>query len=177
MKKEIRNRIFEILKQISESKEHNGLLIVYSDIINVLSRGACPLGQKQKDFREYNEIGHIKDEDIIEKLKKIGNDGAVLIGKNGYIYSPAVYLNVSLYSIDQEKIEPEFCARHIAALATSSTTKASVYTLSEETGKVREFINGKIKRKYPELKQEEILEIIKKDLKDDKQMKKTPDEN
>ncbi len=163
-KTEIRNKIFEMLKEISESKNHNGLLVVYSDLPNVLARGAYPLGKK-KEFKDFNEIAYISSENAREILKKVGEDGAVLIDKKGYIYSPPVYLNVSLFSIDKEEIEPEFCARHIAALATSSTTKASVYTLSEETGKVREFIKGKIKRKYPTKEQEEIIEVIKKDLK------------
>ena len=163
-KVEIRNKIFEMLKEISESKSHSGLLIIYSDLLNVLRRGAYPLGEK-KEFKEFDEIAHINSKNAREILKKIGEDGAILIDKKGYIYSPAVYLNVNLFSIDEEKIEPDFGARHIAALATSSTTKASVYTLSEETGKVREFIKGKIKRRYPTKQQEKIIEIIKKDLK------------
>lgn len=166
MKREIENRIFEILKEISQSKDHNGLLIVFSDILNVLARGAHPLGKKWRDFKEFNEIGNINNEDATEILKKVGEDGAVLINEKGYIFSPAVYLNVNIFSIDENLIEPEFCARHIAALATSSATDASVYTLSEETGKIREFINGKIKRKHPSEEQEKILEVIKKDLKE-----------
>lgn len=170
-KSEIQEKIFEILKQISESKEHTGLLIVFSDLTGVLARGAHPLGKRCNDFKEFNNVWNINNENVeetIRLLKKIGADGAILIDDEGSIYSPAVYLNVNIFSVDENLIEPEFCARHIAALATSSTTEALVYALSEETGKIREFIKGEVKRKHPSGEQEKILEIIKQDLREHK---------
>jgi len=164
LKSQIKDRIFEILKEISESKNHNGLLVVFSDINQVLARGAHPIGINPKNSKDFEEAVHISDENITSIIKKIGDDGAILINKKGFIYSPSAYLNVNLFSVDKQEIDPEFCARHIAALATSASTKATVYTLSEETGKVREFIKGKIKRRYPEKEQEEILKIIEKDI-------------
>lgn len=166
-KKHICNRIFDLLKQIRE-EEHHGLLIVFSDLKNVLARGAYPIGVDKELFQGFEEICSIKDDNAKENLKKIGEDGAILINKKGIVYSPSTYLNVNLFSVKEEKIEPEFCARHISALATSSSTKSYVYTLSEETNKVREFVKGKIKRKHPEKEQEEILEVIKKDIKEEK---------
>ncbi len=164
MKKEIRNKIFDILTEISESQSHSGLLVVFSDLNNVLAKGALPIGIRQKNFKDFNETVHIRDENAKRLLKKVGVDGAVLIDDKGFIYSPSVYLNINVLGVDENQIEPEFAARHIAALATSSSTKATVYTLSEETGKVREFIKGKIKRRYPDENQEKVLEIIQKDI-------------
>ena len=174
MKKKIRNRIFELLKEIRKNMRceknicHTGLLIVYSDISSVLARGAYPIKKTiyENSEKDFDIIGTINDEKAGEKLKIVGEDGAVLIDKEGNIHSPSVYLNVNLFSVDPEVIEDDFCARHIAALATSASTKSYVFTLSEETGKVREFVSGKIYREYPELEKEEkeIAKEIEKEL-------------
>ncbi len=166
-KKRIREKIFELLKQVSGGK-HKGLLIVFSDLKNVLARGAAPLGIQGRTLKAFSDVCNIEEDNAEKILKKVGDDGAILIDKKGTIYSPAVYLNVNLFSIDEEEIEPEFCARHISALATSASTKSYVFTLSEETNKIREFYKGKTKRKYPGKEQEKILKTIKKDLKNEK---------
>jgi DNA integrity scanning protein DisA with diadenylate cyclase activity len=170
-KSQIKNRIFELLKEMGKSKDHSGLLIVFSDINNVLAKGAVPLGIRKRTLREFDEVCHIADEKATKMLRKIGYDGAVLIDKKGFIYSPSVYLNVNVFSINEDLIEPEFAARHIAALITTTTTKAVVYTLSEETDKVREFIKGKVKRHFPnerfDISPEKIKEqLIKKRIKE-----------
>ncbi len=164
-KRKIRKKIFNILKEISESESHNGLLVVFSDLPNIFAKGAHPLGQ-QENLNEFDILGNINEnqEKIKKTLKKIGADGAVLICNQGNIYSPSVYLNVNLFNVERKKIEAEFCARHISALATSATTKSYVYTLSEETGKVREFIKGKIRKKYPKEKRKSILRAIERNL-------------
>jgi len=167
-KAQIRKKIFELLKEISTNHKHHGLLIVYSDLNNVISRGTLPIGITIKTFKDFDAIGNINSNAVITLLKTIGKDGAILIDKKGTIYSPSVYLNVSLASVNQEEVDPEFCARHIAALATSGATKSFVFTLSEETNKVREFHKGKIQNEYPEKIQSAILKIIKKDLKESK---------
>lgn len=176
MKEKIRERMFEILKEIRADikcdKFHcpTGLLIVYSDTSNVLARGAYPIKKtiySEGSEKSFEVVGHMNDDNAKEKLKIIGEDGAVLVDEEGSIYSPSVYLNVNLFSVDPNSIEDDFCARHIAALATSVATKAHVFTLSEETGKVREFVEGKAERQYPpkpSKEETELVEIIEKDL-------------
>ncbi|MEK6820291.1 MAG: diadenylate cyclase [Nanoarchaeota archaeon] len=164
MKSRIRNRIFELLKELSESQSHSGLLIVFSDLTNVLAKGALPIGVKSKTFKDFDEVGHIYNEEAAKILKKVGIDGAVMVDEEGKIYSPSVYLNVNVLGIDKSQLETEFAARHIAALAISTSTDASVYALSEETSTVREFIGGKVRRRHPSKREEKVLEIIKKDL-------------
>ena len=151
MKSLVRKKIFEILKEIRNMK-HNGLLIVFSDLNKIIAKGAIPIGQKELNFRK---VCHISSQKLPIILTEVGEDGAVLIDDKGYVYSPSVYLNVSVFNIDKDQIHPEFCARHISALSTSSATNAYVYTLSEETNKIREFKKGKIKRQFPELDDEE----------------------
>ena len=170
-----RERIFELLKEIRENHYCNapfGLLIVFSDIHNVLARGAFPIAKTSMNKvnkvslkeKYFESICNINSDKAIEALKKIGEDGAVLIDKRGMIYSPSAYLNVNLASIDEENIDPEFCARHIAALATSASTRSTVYTLSEETGRIREFISGKINKEFPDKELHALLEKINDDI-------------
>ena len=141
-KQNLGTRIFKLLREISESNSNTGLLIVFSDIYNVLKEGAYPNEGFEEKVHIYNKRGS-------EILKEVGgSDGAVLINERGIILSPSVYLNVNIFSIDKKEIKKEYTARHIAALATSASTKALVYTLSEETGKVREFAGGRVRREY-----------------------------
>ncbi len=169
MKRKIKKRIFEVLKQIREDiKCENcpfGVLVVFSDLANVFGRGAIPIGVKPTEFEDtFNVAGNIFDENAFKIIRKVGDDGAVLVDDGGNILAPAVYLNVNLFSVDKEEIDAEFCARHIAALATSSATKANVYTLSEETAKVREFIRGKLRKQHPEPDSEKLLEKVQEDI-------------
>jgi len=153
MKRKIKKRIIELLLNISIKGDHHGLLIVFSDLNTIIKKGIIPLGTDEPDLKNFEARCNIFSEQARKQIKIIGDDGAVLIDKSGTIYSPSVYLNVNAL------------IRHIAALATSTSTKAHVYTLSEETGIIREFYKGKIRKEFPNKEHQKILSIIKKDLK------------
>jgi len=165
MKRKIKKRIIELLLNISIKGDHHGLLIVFSDLNTIIKKGIIPLGTDEPDLKNFEARCNIFSEQARKQIKIIGDDGAVLIDKSGTIYSPSVYLNVNALIVDKDQISPEFAARHIAALATSTSTKAHVYTLSEETGIIREFYKGKIRKEFPNKEHQKILSIIKKDLK------------
>ena len=167
-KTKIKNRIFELLKEVRH-EDHHGLLLVYSDMANILAKGAHPIGSKKKEFSEVCDIFSKKAEKLVKNFQE---DGAILVNKRGIMHLPPVYLNVNILNVDEKQIDPEFGSRHIAALACSSATKASVFVVSEETRKVREFLNGKVKRVFPEKEEYDIpqekveAQLIKQSLKD-----------
>jgi hypothetical protein len=167
-KTKIKKRIFELLKKIRHS-HHHGIILTYSDMSNILAKGAYPIGSKKKDFEEVCDIFSPKAEKI---LKNFQEDGAILIDKRGIMHLPPAYLNVNILSVDEKQIDPEFGSRHIAALACSSSTKACVFVVSEETRKVREFVKGQVRKIFPEkegydIPQEKVAaELIRETLKD-----------
>ncbi len=151
-----KDTIFELLKTVRRGREKRGLLIAYNDFEGVFKMGSFPRGTRRdrkageiiKEFMQ-GSVCSIYSSGAKKEIKRIGKDGAVLIDNLGFIYEPSVYLNVDAERIDKSKIKPDYFARHIAALGTSILTNATTFALSEDTGIIREFYNGIVKRQYP----------------------------
>lgn len=149
-----RDRIFELLKEIKlkrEQEEKKGILVAFGDLKSILEMGVHPLG-KRLGNKKVEEILHkvcmIDSPEAQRELERIGRDGAILIDNFGFVYEPSVYLNIDIEAIDKSKIKPDYGARHIAALATSVLTNAIAFTLSEESGVIREFHEGEVKKQH-----------------------------
>jgi len=149
---EHRDKIFDLLKEIKREKKI-GILVAFGDMDSILRMGIYPIGKRLRD-RKIEEIlkkvCSIYSEEAKKEFERIGKDGAILVDSHGFVYEPSVYLNVDIEAIDDKnKIKPDYCARHIAALVTSVLTSATAFTLSEDTGIIREFHSGVVKRQYP----------------------------
>jgi len=147
-----KDRIFDLLKEIKREKKI-GILVAFGDINSILRMGIYPIGKRLGD-RKVEEILKkvctIHSEEAKREFERIGKEGAILVDNSGFVYEPSFYLNVDIDAIDDKnKIKPDYCARHIAALVTSVLTNATAFTLSESTGIIREFHNGVVKRQCP----------------------------
>ncbi|MCY3679944.1 MAG: diadenylate cyclase [Gemmatimonadetes bacterium] len=94
-------------------------------------------------FRGYSDKEkNICNPDIHEGVKEVSlMDGAFIIREDGVILSGGRYISASVRGLTLPK---ELGARHVAAAAITKTTRAIALAISESTGTVRVFKQGKI---------------------------------
>lgn len=94
-------------------------------------------------FRGYSEDErNVMDPRLTETVKELATiDGAFVIRGDGIIQSAGTYLKPALAG---EKLPPGLGARHAAAGSLSASTNAIILTVSESTGTVRVFMDGRI---------------------------------
>jgi diadenylate cyclase len=94
-------------------------------------------------FKGYNEKErNILDGDITETIKEFSTlDGAFIIDRSGILISAGTYLNPSALP---ESLPRGLGTRHHAAAGITSSTSSLAITISESTGNVTVFHNGKI---------------------------------
>jgi len=88
---------------------------------------------------EKRSIFHPETRETIKELSSI--DGAFVISKSGIVIAGGRYLNVAS---KHEEFPQGWGARHAAAAAITEVTKATAIVISESTGTVTIFKNGKI---------------------------------
>ncbi len=161
-----RSRIFEVLRNIrARSKslnESKGAFLIFGRLPEIFDLGFVSLGKEEEEKNELELHGNIHDATIVEKLRNYCGEGAILVDEEGNIYFPSVYVNVNLRKVNKDKIKPEYCARHIAALYVSTATSSTTFSLSESRGIITEFRAGDISRESMEDDEEEKeKEVIK----------------
>ena len=94
-------------------------------------------------FRGYSEEEkNICNPDVHEGVKEVSlMDGAFIIREDGVILSGGRYISASVRGLTLPK---GLGARHVAAAAITKTTRAIALAISESTGTVRVFKQGKI---------------------------------
>lgn len=94
-------------------------------------------------FRGYSEKEkNICNPDVHEGVKEVSlMDGAFIIREDGVILSGGRYISASVRGLTLPK---GLGARHVAAAAITKTTRAIALAISESTGTVRVFKQGKI---------------------------------
>ncbi|MDI6897862.1 DNA integrity scanning protein DisA nucleotide-binding domain protein [Methanocella conradii] len=91
-------------------------------------------GHKKKDR-------DIKDENNWETVKEFAQlDGMFIVDEEGYIVAAGRYLDVSARGVE---LQPGLGGRHLAAAAISKSTKAIAITVSETSGVVSVYKDGK----------------------------------
>lgn len=147
--------IYDILCEIShnthQKKEKGdlvkrGLLLVFGkfDKNSYIVQGMVQLQNKNND----DNILWIQDNNfqdfLIEESEK--GDGAVVINHDGLVLATQVYLLVDNPLV---KIEEECATRHLTAMSFSLREDViATFTLSEETCKVRKYVDGKRQELY-----------------------------
>jgi len=143
--KNVKIRLRETCEKISDKRAEGnlegGLLIALGDYFQGVPAarqlGKNPLQDRlitvfQDDFQETLEDLMIPDSTY--------HDGAILIDRTGQVLGASVYLQVEHPDID---IDEGCSTRHLAACSYSKRPETiRTYTVSEETGKVRIYING-----------------------------------
>ena len=155
--KKLKNKIKLLLRDISaddvENNKHRGVLIVLGEFVR--------FDYKVPGMRQIGSnplIGtatYITDKDIKEKLDSLlSEDGAMLIDTTGQIMAAQVYLQVDHA---EAQVEEECSTRHISAASFSMHEHiVACFTMSEETSKVREYIDGKQEFVFdPHIKEED----------------------
>ena len=99
--------------------------------------------QVHDPFRGYNaKERQIRDPRVRESIKEIAQlDGAFIIGADGVVYSAGRHLDAAAGGITLSK---GLGARHWAAAAMSKATEAIAIAVSESTGTVRLFQEGRV---------------------------------
>lgn len=94
-------------------------------------------------FMGYSEEErNILNPDLMETIKEFSAiDGAFIVKENGVILTAGRHLNAAMESKD---FPPGLGSRHIAAAGITSVTRAVAIVLSESTGNVSVFKNGKL---------------------------------
>jgi DNA integrity scanning protein DisA with diadenylate cyclase activity len=94
-------------------------------------------------FRGYSDIEkNICNPDVHEGVKEVSlMDGAFIIREDGVILSGGRYISANVRGLTLPK---GLGARHVAAAAITKTTRAIALAISESTGTVRVFKQGKI---------------------------------
>jgi len=154
VEKKIYNNLIEISKDCFKNNLRLGCIIVYGyfDIY----KDHIVTGMRQigiNPIQKYSNITIPSFDKDLHLLIKEGNDGSIIINRDGQILGAKIYLTV-----DNPVLEvPDGCStRHITA-ASFSTRKdvMSVFTLSEETLQVRIWKNGQISEQYnPDIEEE-----------------------
>ena len=141
--------IFSTMKSISDqghsASKRAGLLLVFGifDIEDGIVSGVAQMGSNP--IVNYTSIFDDDFESfLIDKMSK--EDGAILINRTGQIIGGRVYLEVMHPDIAQED---EHGTRHRAAASFSMRKDViSIFTLSEQTLKLRRWAGGKVVETY-----------------------------
>ena len=139
----IKSRILHLLKKVADkdcvANMHRGALIVLGEFVryNYQVPGMRQIGSNPLA----GSVLFVTDKDVEEDFKKLlGEDGAIVVDITGQVLASRVYLQVNHADAH---IDDECSARHIAAVSYSLTPHVvACFTLSEETGKVRKYIDG-----------------------------------
>lgn len=143
--KKLEDRILALLKSITDKnvkgkQPHRGALIVLGEFIRFDYN--VP-GMRQIGTNPIKgTVLRILEKGIREQFEELLNhDGAIIIDTTGQIMASQVMLQVT--HVDAE-VEEECSTRHIAAASFSKNDFiVSCFTMSEETGKVRHYHEGK----------------------------------
>ncbi len=141
----------------SEGREGKpvGTIFVLGDHENVLNYSR-QLVFNPFEGRPEHEL-NLADETVQESLKEFAAiDGAFVIRDDGVVLAAGRYLNVAYTG---EALSRGLGARHMAAAAITYATKAIAIAISESTGKVTVFKDGKVLTEI-----ERLSERVKKDL-------------
>jgi len=119
-----------------------GLLIAYGkfDRNNNVVDGMV---QMKSVKSEQDVICWIQDEKIKEYLisKSENADGAIIVNHDGLVLASNIYLRVDYPTVE---LEEETATRHLTAMSFSKRDDViATFTLSEETSKVRMYVDGK----------------------------------
>jgi diadenylate cyclase len=117
-----------------------GTIFILGDHEKVLQLSRQMVINPFMGYRE--EDRNILNPDLMETIKEFSAiDGAFIIKDNGVIITSGRYLSASL---DSKDFPQGLGSRHIAAAGITSVTNAIAIVLSESTGNVMVFKNGKI---------------------------------
>lgn len=117
-----------------------GTIFVLGDEERVLQLSKQMIINPFKGYTE--EERNILNPDLRETLREFAAlDGAFVISADGYVLSAGTHLGAAA---EEDTIPRGLGARHIAASGITSLTKAIAIVISESTGDLRIFKNGKI---------------------------------
>lgn len=142
--KQLIAHIFEILKGVSvaneKAGEHRGALIVLGAFAQ--HNYTVPGIRQIRENPLGGELLFVTDDGIEERLKELFNlDGAIIVDQTGQLLGARMYLLVEQADI---LLDDEVNTRHLAAASFSGRDDImACFTLSEETSKVRLYIEGK----------------------------------
>ncbi len=144
---QVRTEIFEELVTISSELANQGregkpvgAIFVLGDTDKVMQLSRQMVFNPFHGYPE--EERNILDPTLRETIKEFASiDGAFIIRDDGVIMSSGRHLNASL---ENENLPQGLGARHAAAAGITSVTNATAIAISESTGMVRIFRNGKI---------------------------------
>ncbi|RMG09425.1 MAG: hypothetical protein D6731_19720 [Planctomycetota bacterium] len=141
---EVLSRVLEIAVALgSEGREGKpvGTLFVVGDTEKVLPLTHQMILNPFHGYRE--EERNILDHRLEETVKELATvDGAFIIRGDGVIHSAGTYLKTSAFP--EEGLPPGLGARHQAAAGISFVTDCIAVAVSQSTGTVTVFRNGKI---------------------------------
>jgi DNA integrity scanning protein DisA with diadenylate cyclase activity len=147
--KKIYSFLCELSQKFYKNNERKGLLIVlgvfgYGN--NSAADGMRELSTKDK-IDKYINVNFAQFKEDVLKIFEAGNDGAIVINRDGQVLAQKVYLVID-NAYDATILEG--CGtRHISASAFSKNKNIiSVFTLSEETHFVRLWRDGNYTEQY-----------------------------
>ncbi len=133
------NIVFELAAQGREGRKV-GTILVLGDHEKVLQLSRQMVINPFQGYKE--EERNILNPDLLETIKEFSAiDGAFVIKDNGAIVTAGRHLNAAIESKD---FPQGLGSRHIAAAGITDVTHAIAIVLSESTGNVSVFKNGKI---------------------------------
>ncbi|MFO8057725.1 MAG: diadenylate cyclase [bacterium] len=144
---QVRTEVFEELVTISSELANQGregkpvgAIFVLGDTDKVMQLSRQMVFNPFHGYPE--EERNILDPTLHETIKEFASiDGAFIVRDDGVIMSSGRHLNASL---ENENLPQGLGARHAAAAGITSVTNATAIAISESTGMVRIFRNGKI---------------------------------
>ncbi|RLI47794.1 MAG: hypothetical protein DRP09_22075 [Candidatus Thorarchaeota archaeon] len=142
--KRLEKRILVLLKQITDTDaaagKHKGALIVLGEFVRFDYKipGLRQIGSNPLRGTAL----YVTSDEARERLEELlHKDGAIIIDTTGQIMAAQVMLQVDHA---EAEVEEECSTRHIAAASFSMREHIiACFTMSEETGKVRQYVDGK----------------------------------
>ena len=144
---QVRSEIFEELVTITTELANQGregkpigAIFVLGDTDKVMQLSRQLIFNPFQGYPE--EERNILDPNLRETIKEFSSlDGAFIIRDDGVIEAAGRHLNAVL---EEESLPQGLGARHAAAAGITNVTNATAFVISESTGTVRIFRNGKI---------------------------------
>lgn len=141
-------KILSLLRSVTDehakTEDHKGALIVLGEFVrqDYCIPGMRQIGSNPLTGRAlYVGSTKEKDKEELNGLLSSNADGAIIVDTTGQIMATQVYLHVEHA---ETQVEEECSTRHISAASFSMNSHiVACFTMSEETGKVRYYVDGK----------------------------------
>lgn len=136
-------KILSLLRSVAgkhaKTGEHKGALIVLGEFVRY---DYCVPGMRQIGANPLTGRAlYVGSKEEVANLLDSNTDGAIVVDATGQIMATQVYLHVEHA---EAQVEEECSTRHISAASFSMNPHIiACFTMSEETGKVRYFVDGK----------------------------------